>query len=72
MLKQNRNGSARNLALRPSRGSLRFWESRSSSRNAWLPRGSSPVVQRHKLTLFDHDEVALCWARILRGEKPLR
>ena len=35
---------------------------------AWL----KPVVQRHKLTLFDRDEVALCWARILRGEKPLR
>ena len=31
----------------------------------------SPVVQRHKLKLFDAGDVAQCWARILRGELPV-
>ena len=29
-----------------------------------------PVVQRHKLTLYDAGDVAKVWARILRGENP--
>jgi hypothetical protein len=29
-----------------------------------------PVVQRHKLVLFDAGDVARCWARILSGELP--
>ena len=29
-----------------------------------------PVVQRHKLTLFDAGDVAKVWARILAGETP--
>ncbi len=29
-----------------------------------------PVIQRHKLTLFDHGDVAKCWTRILSGERP--
>ena len=33
---------------------------------AWL----TPVVRRHKLTLFDHVDVARCWARIRSGERP--
>jgi len=29
-----------------------------------------PVVQRHKLTLYDSGEVTRAWARILAGETP--
>ena len=29
-----------------------------------------PVIQRHKLTLFDAAEVNRAWARILAGESP--
>jgi len=29
-----------------------------------------PVVQRHKLTLYDRGHLAACWARILAGEVP--
>ena len=29
-----------------------------------------PVVQRHKLTLYDSGEVTRAWARILAGEVP--
>ena len=32
----------------------------------WL----KPIIQRHKLTLFDAGDVARCWARILAGEVP--
>jgi hypothetical protein len=34
----------------------------------WL----TPVVRRHKLTLFDAGEVARAWGRILNGESPNR
>ena len=30
----------------------------------------SPVVQRHKITLYDAGDLAKCWARILNGEVP--
>ena len=29
-----------------------------------------PVVQRHKLTLYDRAAIASCWGRILSGEMP--
>lgn len=29
-----------------------------------------PVVQRHKLTLYDYTALAKCWARIAGGELP--
>lgn len=29
-----------------------------------------PVIQRHKLTLFDAGDVARAWSRILSGEDP--
>jgi len=29
-----------------------------------------PVVQRHKITLYDRGHVAAAWARILSGESP--
>jgi hypothetical protein len=29
-----------------------------------------PVMQRHKLTLYDGGALAKCWARILAGEVP--
>lgn len=32
----------------------------------WL----TPVIQRHKLTIFDSAEVARAWARVLAGETP--
>ena len=32
----------------------------------WL----KPALQRHKLTLYDHAALAVCWARILNGEMP--
>ena len=32
----------------------------------WL----KPIIQRHKLTLFDAGDLARCWARILAGEVP--
>ena len=32
----------------------------------WL----TPVIQRHKMTIFDSGEVARAWARILAGETP--
>jgi hypothetical protein len=35
-------------------------------RAGWL----KPVVQRHKLTLFDRRHVEACWMRILSGEIP--
>ena len=31
-----------------------------------------PVIQRHKLTLFDSGDVAKCWVRILNGEDPFQ
>lgn len=33
----------------------------------WL----KPVIQRHKLTLYDRGDIAACWARIVNGEIPL-
>ncbi|MEQ1858526.1 MAG: hypothetical protein ABMA13_01170 [Chthoniobacteraceae bacterium] len=30
----------------------------------------APVVQRHKLTIYDRGDVAKAWARILAGEQP--
>ena len=70
MLKQNRRTGPK-FGLRPSEVAFAFGSEKLFQEcvaAAWL----KPIVQRHKLTLFDHDEVALCWARILRGEKPLR
>lgn len=32
----------------------------------WL----KPIIQRHKLTLYDRGHIASCWARILGGETP--
>jgi hypothetical protein len=32
----------------------------------WL----KPIIQRHKLTLFDGRDIGLVWARILSGEIP--
>jgi hypothetical protein len=32
----------------------------------WL----KPVIQRHKLTLYDRGQIASCWARILDGQTP--
>lgn len=29
-----------------------------------------PVVQRHRLTLYDAGDVARCWARLVSGEVP--
>ena len=29
-----------------------------------------PVIQRHKLTLYDNGHVAKCWVRLLAGETP--
>ena len=29
-----------------------------------------PDLRRHKLTLYDHAALAVCWARILNGEMP--
>ena len=29
-----------------------------------------PVIQRHKLTLYDAGDVARAWSRILNGENP--
>lgn len=35
----------------------------------WL----KPVLQRHKLTLYDGDDLTRCWTRLLAGERlPLR
>ena len=33
----------------------------------WL----KPIIQRHKLTLYDRGHIASCWARILAGEMPI-
>jgi hypothetical protein len=33
----------------------------------WL----KPVIQRHKLTIFDAGDVARCWARLVGGEEPV-
>jgi hypothetical protein len=33
----------------------------------WL----KPIIQRHKLTLYDRGHIASCWARILDGEVPI-
>jgi hypothetical protein len=35
-------------------------------RAGWL----TPVVRQHKLTLYRHEDVARCWARIVKGELP--
>jgi hypothetical protein len=29
-----------------------------------------PVVKRHKLTLYDREDLARCWARLCQGEHP--
>jgi len=32
----------------------------------------APVIQRHKLTLYDAGDVAKCWARVMNGERPTK
>ncbi len=34
----------------------------------WL----KPVMQRHKLTLYDGADIERCWTRICAGEQPAR
>ena len=57
------------LALRPD--DVDFMLGSRTLREEMLAAGwLKPVVQRHKLTLFDAAEVSKAWARILNGETP--
>lgn len=29
-----------------------------------------PVIKRHKLTLYDREDLARCWERLRKGERP--
>ena len=69
-MKPNRHiGRIQQLGLRPEDvaevlGSVQLF--RVMVDKGWL----RPVIQRHKLTLFDAGDVAKAWCRILNGEDP--
>ena len=67
-MKQNSN-SVPKFGLRPPEaafalGSAKILEECIAA--GWL----RPVIQRHKLTIFDAGDVARCWARLVGGEDP--
>jgi hypothetical protein len=63
--------SLKKLGLRPD--DVDFMFSSRALREEMVNAGwLKPVIQRHKLTVFDSGEVHRAWARILAGETPLR
>ena len=67
-MKQNFNHLPK-FGLRPDEAAFALGSSKileECVEGGWL----KPIIQRHKLTLFDAGDVARCWARILAGEVP--
>ncbi len=61
--------SLKKLGLRPDEVDFIFG-SRTLREEMIVAGWLNPVVQRHKLTLFDAAEVNRAWARILGGDTP--